>query len=55
MPTLFRAKWGFTTQFYSYFKDKKIYVSDDLKKALSGDDYKELLNKQHWSYGQRSK
>ena len=35
---------GIYDQFYSYFKDKKIYVSDDLKKALSGDDYKELLN-----------
>ena len=41
---IIQEKMGIYDQFYSYFKDKKIYVSDDLKKALSGDDYKELLN-----------
>lgn len=41
---IIQGKMGIYDQFYSYFKDKKIYVSDDLKKALSGDEYKELLN-----------
>ena len=41
---IIQGKMGIYDQFYSYFKDKKIYVSDDLKKALSGDDYKELLS-----------
>lgn len=41
---IIQGKMGIYDEFYSYFKDKKIYVSDDLKKALSGDDYKELLN-----------
>lgn len=41
---IIQGKMGIYDQFYSYFKDKKIYVSDDLKKALSGDDYNELLN-----------
>ena len=34
---------GVYDDFYNYFKGKKIYVSDDLKKALDGDTYKELL------------
>lgn len=29
--------------FFNYFKDKKIYVSDELKKAIGEDTYKELL------------
>ena len=41
---IIQGNMGIYDQFYSYFKDKKIYVSDDLKKALSGDEYKELLN-----------
>lgn len=41
---IIQGKMGIYDEFYSYFKDKKIYVSDDLKKALSSDDYKELLN-----------
>lgn len=41
---IIQGKMGIYDQFYSYFKNKKIYVSDDLKKALSGDEYKELLN-----------
>lgn len=41
---IIQGKMGIYDQFYSYFKDKKIYVSNDLKKALSGDDYNELLN-----------
>ena len=41
---IIQGKMGIYDQFYNYFKDKKIYVSDDLKKALSGDEYKELLN-----------
>lgn len=41
---IIQGKMGIYDQFYSYFKDKKIYVSDDLKKAMSGDEYKDLLN-----------
>lgn len=41
---IIQGKMGIYDQFYSYFKNKKIYVSDDLKKAMSGDEYKELLN-----------
>lgn len=41
---IIQGKMGIYDQFYSYFKNKKIYVSDDLKKALSGDEYKDLLN-----------
>lgn len=29
--------------FFNYFKDKKIYVSDELKKAMGEDTYKELF------------
>lgn len=29
--------------FFNYFKDQKIYVSDELKKAMGEDTYKELL------------
>lgn len=29
--------------FFNYFKDKKIYVSDELKKAMGEDTYKEML------------
>ena len=42
--SIIQGKMGIYDQFYSYFKNKKIYVSDDLKKALSSDEYKELLN-----------
>ena len=41
---IIQGKMGIYDEFYNYFKNKKIYISDDLKKALSGDDYKELLN-----------
>lgn len=34
---------GIYDNFFNYFKDKKIYVSDELKKAMGGDAYKELL------------
>ena len=34
---------GVYDDFYNYFKNKKIYVSDSLKNALGGDTYKELL------------
>lgn len=34
---------GIYDDFYNYFKDKKIYISDKLKNALGGDTYKELL------------
>lgn len=36
-------KTGIYDDFFNYFKDKKIYVSDELKKAMGGDAYKELL------------
>ena len=34
---------GIYDDFFNYFKDKKIYVSDELKKAMGEDTYKELL------------
>lgn len=34
---------GIYDEFYDYFKNKKIYVSDELKNALGDDTYKELL------------
>ena len=40
---LVKSATGYYDDFYNYFKNKKIYVSDDLKKALGGDNYKELL------------
>lgn len=40
---LVKSATGYYDDFYNYFKNKKIYVSDDLKKALGGDTYKELL------------
>lgn len=41
---IIESKMGIYDKFYDYFKLKKIYVSDDLKKALGGDEYKQLLN-----------
>lgn len=41
---IIQGKMGIYDEFYNYFKNKKIYISDDLKKAMSGDEYKELLN-----------
>ena len=38
-----KSATGYYDDFYNYFKNKKIYISDDLKKALGGDTYKELL------------
>lgn len=38
-----KSATGYYDDFYNYFRNKKIYVSDDLKKALGGDIYKELL------------
>lgn len=40
-----KSATGYYDDFYNYFKNKKIYVSDDLKKALGGDTYKELLKR----------
>ena len=40
---LVKSATGYYDDFYNYFKNKKIYISDDLKKALGGDTYKELL------------
>lgn len=40
---LVKSAMGYYDDFYNYFKNKKIYISDDLKKALGGDTYKELL------------
>ena len=38
-----KSSSGIYDNFFNYFKDKKIYVSDELKKAMGGDAYKELL------------
>lgn len=38
-----KSSSGIYDNFFNYFKDKKIYVSDELKNALGGDTYKELL------------
>ena len=40
---IIQSKTGIYDNFFNYFKDKKIYVSDELKKAMGGDSYKELL------------
>lgn len=40
---LVQGATGIYDDFFNYFKDKKIYVSDELKKALGNDTYKELL------------
>lgn len=40
---IIQGKTGIYDDFFNYFKDKKIYVSDELKKAMGGDAYKELL------------
>ena len=40
---IIESKLGIYDEFYNYAKNKRIYVSDDLKKALGGDEYKELL------------
>lgn len=34
---------GIYDEFFNYFKDKQIYISDELKNALGNDTYKELL------------
>ena len=39
-----QSKMGIYDKFFDYFKNKKIYVSDDLKNAMGGDAYKQLLN-----------
>lgn len=38
-----KSSTGIYDDFFNYFKDKKIYVSDELKNAMGGDAYKELL------------
>lgn len=40
---IIESKMGIYDKFYDYAKNKKLFVSDDLKKALDGDEYKELL------------
>lgn len=40
---IIQSKTGIYDNFFNYFKDKKIYVSDELKQAMGGDAYKELL------------
>ena len=40
---IIESKLGIYDEFYNYAKNKKIYVSDDLKKSLGTDEYKELL------------
>ena len=40
---LVQGATGVYDDFFNYFKDKKIYVSDALKKELGEDNYKELL------------
>lgn len=39
-----QSKLGIYDEFYKYFKDKKIYVSDALKDELGNNEYKDLLN-----------
>lgn len=41
--SMVKGATGIYDEFYDYFKNKKIYVSDELKNALGGDTYKELL------------
>lgn len=41
---IIQDKMGIYDQFYSYFKDKKIYISDALKSAMGDDLYKEISN-----------
>ena len=41
---LVQSKTGIYDEFANYFKNKKIYVSDDLKSAMGKDLYKELSN-----------
>lgn len=40
---LVQGATGVYDDFFNYFKDKKIYVSDALKNAMGEDNYKELL------------
>lgn len=40
---IIESKLGIYDKFYDYAKNKKIFVSDDLKSALGTDEYKELL------------
>lgn len=40
---IIESKLGIYDKFYDYAKNKKIFVSDDLKKSLGTDEYKELL------------
>ena len=40
---IIESKLGIYDKFYDYAKNKKIFVSDDLKKALGTDEYKQLL------------
>lgn len=40
---IIESKLGIYDKFYDYAKNKRIFVSDDLKKALGTDEYKELL------------
>lgn len=37
-------KMGIYDQFYSYFKDKKIFISDDMKAAMGQDLFREISN-----------
>lgn len=41
---LVKEKTGIYDEFANYFKNKKIYVSDDLKSAMGKDLYKEISN-----------
>ncbi|MCD8397940.1 MAG: phage tail tape measure protein [Lachnospiraceae bacterium] len=38
-----QSKMGIYDEFFNYFKNKKIYISDELKNAFNVDEYKELL------------
>lgn len=40
---IIESKLGIYDEFYNYAKNKKIFVSDDMKKSLGTDEYKELL------------
>ncbi|MCC8051536.1 MAG: phage tail tape measure protein [Clostridiales bacterium] len=40
---IIQSSMGIYDEFFNYFKNKKIYISDDLKNAFNVDEYKDLL------------
>ena len=41
---IMKSATGIYDDFYNYFNKKKLYISDELKQALGGEQYKEILN-----------